>query len=537
MRPPEAVRSLSSRIARKATEARAAGRILTIALLCGAAVPAGAAIPRTAPVAEAVSQAELRGAIGRAVERGRAGDCSGVLAVLDPLIPRLSAGAERNGVQRMRLACLGPAGRGAEMGGVQRELAAAMPQDGFVQSYGILIAAGEGKFAEAAEQLATLAENDPGSLAMVSGNSWRGIALKLTEESRFALRDRVFLALARADWQPQDRPDMRDVLAQGAIEALLEKREINEAAGLLDRVEMPEMLYVMATERHYEPLWPQIEARLGPQAGKAIDRFAAQRLADYGRNPGDPHLTREAIRAFVLLGRYPEAAEIAAQVPIIDGMGEDEVVSVRYHAQALAALGRRGEAANRLRAFTGLDLAKTPEAASGLVGLAETLDEDGQAEQALAAARAALARGGEVLSPWGKVWLKRTEACALGALGRTAEARAAGDGLKRDAAQNQAAAIEGLLCLGRDDEAAAIALSAFATTEGAGAIIDQFQPDGAIWAPAQSRLRALWAPFLERADVKKAFDRRARILPRSLWPAQEPRPIPRTPSANSGPVA
>jgi len=300
---------------------------------------------------------------------------------------------------------------------------------------------------------------------------------------------------------------------------------------------MPELLYAMATERAYEPLWPQIEARLGPEAGKAVDRFAAGRLEDYARSPEDPHLIRDVIRAFILLGRYAEAAEIAAPVPVKEGMSEDAVVSVRYHGQALAALGRRGEGIERLRAFAALDLAKTPDAASGLIGLAEMLDEDGRAEQALAVARAALAKSGEVLSPWGMAWLKRTEACALGALGRTAEAREAGDGLKAFAKQNQPAVVEGLLCLGRDDEAASIAVAALATSEGASTIADQFQPDGAIWAPAQSRLRALWTPFLARPDVKKAFDRRARILPRSLWPARQPRPIPRQPSAAPGPVA
>jgi hypothetical protein len=501
------------------------------------AAPLYAAISPPGAVTAAIPPAELRAAIQAAVERGQAGDCGGALARLDPLLPQLSAGAERNGVQRLRLACLGPAGRAAELGAVQRELALAMPRDGMVRSFGILIAAGEGRFTDAAEQLAVLAEDDPGSLELVSGNSWRGIAQKLNEQAQFALRDRVFVALARADWQPQDRPDMRDALAQGAIEALLAKREVDEAAALLARVDMPEFLYAMATERLYEPLWPQIEARLGPQAGKAVDRFAAARLEAFARTPDDHHALREAIRAFILLGRFADAAEIAEPIRIIEGMPEDDVIAVRYHAQSLAALGQREKAVERLRGFAALDLDRTPEAASGLVGLAEMLDEAGRPEQALATARETLGRGNHALSDWGKGWLHRTEACALGSLGRAAEARAAGDALKASAGQNEAAAVEGLLCLGRADEAAAIMVKAFATNEGASALADQFQPDGAIWAPAQSRLRALWTPFLQRPDVKAAFERRARILPRTLWPSREPRPIPRKPVADPGAVA
>jgi tetratricopeptide (TPR) repeat protein len=330
---------------------------------------------------------------------------------------------------------------------------------------------------------------------------------------------------------------MRDALAQGAIEALLAKHEIDEASELLARVDMPEFLYAMATERLYQPLWPKIEARLGPQAGRAVDRFAAARLEDLARTPDDDHARREAIRAFILLGRYPDAAELAEPIGTVDGMSEDDVISVRYHAQALAAIGQRDKAIERLRGFAALDLDRTPEAVSGLVGLAEMLEENGQPAEALAVAREGLARGGHALSDWGKGWLHRSEVCALGALGRSAEARTAGDALKAAADRNQAAAVEGLLCLARADEAAVIAIRGFATSEGASQLADQFQPEGAIWAPAHSPLRALWASFLTRPDVKAAFERRARILPRLLWPAREPRPIPRKPSADPGIIA
>jgi len=479
--------------------------------------PALAAITPTVPTAPE-PQAELRVAISGAIERGSKDDCAGSLALLDPLVPRLSPGDERTAVQRLRLACLGQAGRLAELAAVQRELAVVIPSDGLVRGFGVLIALAEGHHAAAAEQLAVLAEEDPRSLTMISGEQWRGIAQKLTEEQRFALRDRVFVALARADWQPADQPDMRDALAQGAIEALLTRNEVDEAAALLPRVEVPELLYAMATERLYASLWPRIETRLGANMGRAIDRFAAARLDDFASRPDDPRARRDAIRAFLLLGRYAEAIELAQPIPIADGMDEDAVASVRYESQALAALGQRGAAVDRLRGFSAIDPARTPEAVSGLVGLAELLDEDGRAADALAASRQSLARAGDALSPWGRAWLRRTEACALSELGRTSEANAAGDALKAAAAENQPATIEALLCLKRDNEAAALAIATLATSEGASTIADQFQPDGAIWAPAGSHLRAQWARLLARPDVKAAFGKRARILPKPLWP-------------------
>ncbi|MBC7987778.1 MAG: hypothetical protein H7X93_14095, partial [Sphingomonadaceae bacterium] len=110
------------------------------------------------------------------------------------------------------------------------------------------------------------------------------------------------------------------------------------------------------------------------------------------------------------------------------------------------------------------------------------------------------------------------------------------EALAGDAGDNEAAAIEALLCLGDADRAAAIAISTLATTEGASSIADQFQPDAAVGLPPISYLRALWQPFLERADVRAAFEAKLRILPEPLWPGTEPRAIPRSRLPDGMPV-
>jgi tetratricopeptide (TPR) repeat protein len=280
-------------------------------------------------------------------------------------------------------------------------------------------------------------------------------------------------------------------------------------------------------ERIYQPIWPDIEARIGPAGGRAIDRFAASRLALLASTPDDAHAVRDGVRSFILLGRYEDAIEQAGSPKIVEGMGEDAVAIALYRAQALTALGKRDDALASLAPFTTLDLNKTPEAVNGVIGLAEMLDESGRAEAALKLADAALAAGSRgALSTYGVRWLERTR-------GRTVEAAKQGDALRAGSADNEAAAVEGLLCLGRKDEAAAIAIHALGSVEGTSTIADQFQPSGAFWAASESRLRALWAPLLARPDVKAAFDKSARILPQSLWPAKEPRPNPHT--APTGP--
>jgi hypothetical protein len=515
---------------------RRSATLLIAALGLGAALPAMASLPvkpaigqTTAPMEEG----EFRALLGRAIPLAQSDQCSDLLQLTDPAVPRLS-GKDRDVVQLLRIPCLGASGRGNEVPGIYAEMIAVEPNNPMIRSVGVFVAAATSDYVEAGKRLSQLAEDNPEALNAITSALARGIAQQLTQANQIALRDRLFLALARADWQPQDRPDMRDSLAQGAIEALLEKKQVDEASTLLPRVTMPELLASMATERLYEPLWPAIEARLGPHSEKAVDPFAIARLADLSRNPNDERVLRDAVRAFLLLGRYPEASELAGRVPVADGMSEEAVTIVRYHAQALSAEGKPADAIARMKPFTTLDVAKTPAAVSGLVSLAEVLDENGREPEAFDVARDALARSGDAVSPWGVSWLKRTQACALGAMGRKAEANAIGDTLRANVKDNEAAAIEGLLCLGRLDDAAKLAVATLATSEGAGNLVDQFQPDGAFWASSPSRLRALWAPLLARPDVKAAFNKRARILPRALWPQRSPRPIPRGPDAPAG---
>lgn len=516
------------------------GRYLMLAALACAA-PASARIsvppaPELGGSTQPMPEAEFSALLQRALGFAQSEDCRQLMGTLDPALPRV-AGRQRVFVQLLRIPCLGSTGRGAEIKPIYEEMNAIDPSNGMVRGIGVVVAAMDGQYAQAGERLAVLAEQNPDQLGGITSDVGRGIVQELTQSDQFALRDRVFIALARADWQPDDRPDMRDSLAQGAIEALLSKHDVDGARLLLPRVTMPELLIAMATERHYAPLWPAIEARLGAHGGLAVDRFALTRLEAFSTSPDSERAVRDAVRAFILLGRYAEAAEIAAPIEVKEGMSEDAVNIVRYHAQVLAAQGNRAGGIALLRPFTTLDIVKTPDAVSGLVGLAEMLDEDGKAEDGLSVARTSLAHAQGALSPWGAGWLKRTEVCTLGSLGRTEEAGRLADALAAKAADNEAATIEALLCIGRGDQAARIAIATFGTSEGASRLADQFQPDGAIWAPAESRLRALWATFLQRPDVKRAFDASARILPQTLWPAAQPRPIPRrSPSEDSQPT-
>ncbi|WP_076071252.1 hypothetical protein [Sphingomonas montana] len=501
---------------------------IAFAVLLACSTAAGAVPSKIVPPAGPAAAGNARVAIAEAFALGQKGDCRGLLARLDPLVVGLAPGADRNAAQLLRLNCLAPAGRGDELVAVHRELVAADPANPIVRGFGVSIAAGTGDMKGAGQQLAVLAEQTPEALNGISGRLWRAVAQSLSEAKETALRDRIAIALARADWQPADLPGLRGDVAEGAIDALVRRGEIVEAGQLLPRVTAPESLFEMAIMRDHAPIWPQVEAQMGPQSGRAVDAFAADRLAAFAASPDDATTRLGAVRALVLLGRFDQASETAADVAIADGMDEDAVAMVRLDAQARAVTGERAAAIARLQPFSGVDFARTPVAVSGIIALAETLDEAGRANEALAAARLGLTRGGGALSPYGTAWLKRTEACALAALGQGTAAQAATAALRARADDNPAAAIEASLCAGQDDAATTLAVATLGTAEGAALIADQFQPDDALWIPGGSRLRAMWTTFLKRPAVAAAFEKRARILPEALRPSRNPRAMPRS---------
>ena len=472
---------------------------------------------------------DVPAAMGKAQEAVARSDCAGVLAALDPVVAGLVEGLERTAVQRMRLVCLGSEGRTADLSVVQRELMQAIPRDGLVRAFGALIAADENRFADAAEQIAALADTSPKALDILTGASVRAISMRLEEDKAREARDRMLIALARADWEPSDIPELRIGFAEGAIGALIDKGDTVEAEGLLERIDQPELLSAMVIDRHYAKLWPALEARLGPASGTSVDRFARDRLALYGNAPGSEVALRDAVNAMLLLGRYQDVLDLSGDVRITEGMSRDAVRTLLYRARALAALRRNDEADALLGGFKGLDLHRVPTASTALVSYAEFLDEIGRPAKALTVARDTLNSADGLLTDLGKRWLDRTEVCSLMALGRTAEANSAMDRLKGLADQNQPAAIEALLCARRIAEASQITVKAFQDDDVAGDLLLQFQPTGALWAPTPSRLRDLWTGFIARPEIKAAFDRKGRILPRIFWPGAGQRSIPRQP--------
>ena len=117
-------------------------------------------------------------AVAKALPLAKANDCKGVLALLDPAV---AGGAGRGtgarfSAQLLRLPCLASADRGGEIAPLLAELRIQAPDNALVRGYQILDDVDTQHYAQAADDLASVADrrsrcagDDPGAAVAAGG--------------------------------------------------------------------------------------------------------------------------------------------------------------------------------------------------------------------------------------------------------------------------------------------------------------------------------------------------------------------------------
>lgn len=247
--------------------------------------------------------------------------------------------------------------------------------------------------------------------------------------------------IARNDW--------------GLLQARLaaDAGDLAQARTALDKIDDPAALLSIAEDRRFAPLWPSLEA-----AGRFDWRAVAQaRLATFeARSAAQPLVLRhvhERIDALRALGRFDEAVALGADYdrrllrnqPFDDA--EEQAPWLRNtYAYALADLGRTDEADKVMARATGDD------GVSQRINRSEMLVTAGAHAEALRVLDSVDAKNA---TPFGLMWVASNRVCALSAT--PADPRIAPDlaSLRDGWKDNPAALAQALICLGRDDEAAA----------------------------------------------------------------------------------
>lgn len=391
--------------------------------------------------------------------------------------------------------------------------------------YSVAIAQSAEQFAVAEARL--FAHLDSGKTASVSDREAR-VVWNLSRAYYRAKRSNDRLDLLRKLSVPErlakfPSDDGRSI---GSLLFFLEAEAGNTeaAVALLPNLKSPDGVIGALADRRYSALWPQIEAKVGPNLATLIHAQVALYEAEVAAAPGSESALRNLAGSYLMAGRFEDVVKLVeAREPAADGYGkltEDMAWALNAKVYALDALGRGDEAAVTFDRIAAVELNDRTRGwlVNFVINRAIRLVDVGKAAQGLEAAQLAGDVAAEAGSEFARMLVRRTKICALSALGRIGEAKPLLDETSALASEAQPVAAEAMICANADDEAAKIVIAALNDQATAGAMLEALQrPEFGLWYN-DSVLPSLSDRLRKRSDVAPLFEKLGRDIPRDFVP-------------------
>ena len=302
------------------------------------------------------------------------------------------------------------------------------------------------------------------------------------------------------------------------MEAAIDRKDTATAGTLAGRIDFREPLTRLLVDRRYTQLWPSIEASVGARMSLAGERAIAA-----GERAVDADATGTTARhawftAYRSAAKLEQADRVADPLKLDAGSEENDGWLANDHAIVLYALGRVNDADARMAAITALPIAEKPWLINMVINRATFLIEAGE----WTAAEAPLGQAERDVVRYGSSYARQiVRAMRLCLTTRGGTAAAAGIDqiaeLEKHEADGRESTVDGLLCAGKADAAAAVALRWLDDPDQRGDALMAFQPEGARLPHGPAIHRALYRALAARPDVGAALSRHGRTLPEALW--------------------
>ena len=330
-------------------------------------------------------------------------------------------------------------------------------------------------------------------------------------------------ALVTAGWAPAEATVASlDWARLRLVTGLVARDRTDEARPVLAGILNPVVLVRLGIDRRFVALWPEIERRLGPSADTADAAYVGAAKARFDQNPSSLVARMGYAEALNIASREPEATKLLDVVKTPEELAkltDSEIWLVNLHAQLLGDAGDVDAALARLAALNATPPNGRPNMIATIVSEVLLAQHLGRSEKTLALADAAQAKLPEK-GDTAQLYLAQARACALADLGRKDEAAIAAAALIAVLAANADAYLAGMICLGRNDAAAAAIIRRLADPADRAGMLFDLQPfllrdrPGVMDVKGRAGLRALKA----RADVKAAYLKVGRDMPAAVAP-------------------
>jgi tetratricopeptide (TPR) repeat protein len=316
--------------------------------------------------------------------------------------------------------------------------------------------------------------------------------------------------------------DLQESVALRALSEAVRKGQAEMVDPLLQSVTDPSSYIDLLTARRYEPIWPQVERRAGPNLSAIGDEHVQTTKSRLVNAPDDRDHFSNAARALYYNGQFKEATRLAQRWRDRKERGfaieEGDGWALNIQAYSFDALGEPNKADALFDELASLDPEEHPWVVNFVINRASRLVGQGRWAEGLEAS--ALARS--VADKWGSDYARtiiaRDHACALPKVGRADEANSELEYLRANWKEGIALAAQGLMCHGLNVEAAGILL------EG---LRDDRQRDRAIGAFMTGEMDLFYTPSIlpdvrstlsDNPELAAELARHFRVLPEAFTP-------------------
>lgn len=334
---------------------------------------------------------------------------------------------------------------------------------------------------------------------------------------------RIAEIVLATDWGSDLPPGDRDWILVAAAKSRHARDDLEGARRVIAQIERPSELVDLMILARYSDLHSDIARLHGPDLSTAVQSFS-QRLGEASeQDPENPAIHEARVRFFSSVGNQEGIdSVIAPYVGSLDTAGEFNDVSfwiVNTAALSMARQGRLSEAIGLLDQLLAQGVTDHPVLVNATINRLLLLNYAERHEEALAGALVEAHSDFRGASPFGKMFIMQSAACAAHYLGDVNQANEWRAQVEENGSDNSFAHFGTLICFNDLDAAAAIAVSHLESDNPA-SILYLFQ-DTTVeqqLSEWQQEMRARTLSLLERTEVSEALNRAGRVIQFAIIP-------------------
>lgn len=347
---------------------------------------------------------------------------------------------------------------------------------------------------------------------------------KVRREGKEGDETRFYKALVQSQHFNLLLPDVKSTAAAHMVGVRLADGDEDGAVALLQHVTTPYLFSELLALRKFEPIWPAIEQRIGPNMKNVIGEYLQIQREAFNSDVDEKRAKQAYAQALKFAGEFEQIVELAKSIDRssegIASWEQDDGWLLDLEAEAHEALGN-SVAAEKI--YDDLFSLYDPNINNGwlvnfAINRALKLIHRGKWAEGLAAAEAASEVTNKTGNDYAKMLIRKAKVCALFGLNRQDDALGILDEVKASKSDSLPVAIQTLLCANEETTAAELLLVGLADEKEQADILEQLQNPlfNPLFVPII--LPSVYSTLGSRPEVKREFSKLARFIPEEFIP-------------------